>query len=48
MSKEDIVADLATVPFGVVEPHITKFDTNGQDLKAVLRDILLSEDFVSF
>ena len=48
MSKEDIVTDLATVPFGVVEPHVTKYDTNGQDLKAVLRDIFMSEDFVSF
>lgn len=48
MSKEDIVTDLATVPFGVVEKHITKFDNDGQNLKEVLRGILLSEDFVSF
>ncbi|MFO0555850.1 MAG: DUF1549 domain-containing protein [Polyangiaceae bacterium] len=48
MSKEDIVTDLATVPYSVVEPHIIKFDSNGQNLKAVLRDIVLSDDFVSF
>ncbi len=48
LSKEDIVTDLATVPFGVVQPHIDEFDNNGQDLKAVLRGIFLSEDFVSF
>ncbi|NUP09626.1 MAG: DUF1588 domain-containing protein [Polyangiaceae bacterium] len=48
LSKEDIVVDLATVPYGVVEPHVTEFDTNGQDLKQVLRGIFLSEDFVSF
>lgn len=48
MSKEDIITDLATVPFSVVEKHVNKYDGNGQDLKAVLRDILLSDDFVSF
>lgn len=48
MSKEDIVADLATLPYGVIEPHVIDFDTNGQDLKTVLRDIFMSEDFVSF
>jgi len=48
MSKEDIVADLATVPFGVVEKRVNQYDANGQDLKAVLRDMFLSDDFVSF
>jgi hypothetical protein len=48
LSKEDIVTDLATVPFGVIEKHVNEYDSNGQDMKAVLRDIFLSEDFVSF
>lgn len=48
MSKEDIVTDLATVPFGVIEPFVTEFDGNGQDLKTVLRSMFMSEDFVSF
>ncbi len=46
-SKEDIVTDLATVPFKVAEPHIDAFDEAG-DLKQTLRGIFLSEDFVSF
>ncbi|MBK8936501.1 MAG: hypothetical protein IPM79_02330 [Polyangiaceae bacterium] len=48
MSKEDVVKDLATVPFGVVRPHITKFQTGSQNLKATLRAILTSADFVRF
>ena len=47
LSKEDIVTDLATVPYKVAAPHIEKFDQS-RDLKATMRDIFLSEDFVSF
>ena len=47
MSKEDIVTDLATVPYGVLEPHVVQFDAEG-DLKATLRSIMTSKDFVSF
>jgi hypothetical protein len=47
MSKEDIVTDLATVPYAVVEPMVLDFDQN-RDLKKVLRSIMTSEDFVSF
>lgn len=47
LSKEDIVTDLATVPFKVAEPHVVAFDEAG-DLKQTLRGIFLSEDFVSF
>jgi hypothetical protein len=45
--KEDIVRDLATVPFKVVEPHVLELDQT-RDLKATLRGIFVSEDFVSF
>jgi hypothetical protein len=45
--KEDIVSDLATVPFKVVEPHVLELDQS-RDLKATLRGIFASEDFVSF
>jgi len=48
MSKEDIVADLATVPYGVIEPYVDEYDSNGQDLKQVIRAIVTSDDFVSF
>lgn len=48
MSKEDIVTDLATVPYGVISPYVDEFDSNGQDMKKVLRSMLTSEDFVSF
>ncbi len=48
MSKEDIVADLATVPVTVLEPHIASFAQGGFDLKATLRDMMLSDDFTKF
>jgi hypothetical protein len=47
LSKEDIVSDLATVPYGVIEPHVVQLDAEG-DLKAALRSIMVSKDFVSF
>lgn len=48
MSKEDIVSDLATVPFEVIEPFIKEFNANGMNLKEVLRSIVTSDDFVRF
>lgn len=48
MSKEDIVNDLATVPYEVLDPYRAEFNENGQDLKATLRKMLVSGDFVSF
>ncbi len=48
MSKEDIIADLATVPLSVIEPHIASFTQSGYDLKATLREIMLSDDFTKF
>jgi hypothetical protein len=47
MSKEDIITDLATVPYGVIEPYVLDFDVD-RDLKKTLRSIMTSEDFVSF
>lgn len=48
MSKEDIVSDLATVPTEVIQPYLDEFSGNGMNLKATLRAILLSDDFVKF
>lgn len=48
MSKEDIVSDLATVPTDVLEKYITEFDSNGQNLKGILRSIMKGPDFVRF
>ncbi len=48
MSKEDIVSDLATVPTEVLQPYLDEFNGNGMNLKATLRAILLSDDFVKF
>ncbi|MEM6787296.1 MAG: DUF1549 domain-containing protein [Myxococcota bacterium] len=48
MSKEDIVSGLAVVPAEVVGPYVTELLNNGGDMRAVLRAMLLSEDFVSF
>lgn len=48
MSKEDIVSDLATVPTEVIQPYLDEFNGSGMNLKATLRAILLSDDFVKF
>ncbi|HMY15244.1 MAG TPA: DUF1549 domain-containing protein [Polyangium sp.] len=48
MSKEDIVSDLATVPAEVIQPYLDEFNGNGMNLKATLRAILVSDDFVKF
>lgn len=48
MSKEDIVADLATVPYSVLEPYVTGFESSDYNLKETLRTMMKSEDFVKF
>ena len=48
MSKEDVIADLATVPFEVVEPFYDEFYDNSFDVKETLKSIMKSEDFVRF
>lgn len=48
MSKEDIVAGLATVPAEVIEPYMNALNDNGGDMKAALKMMFKSEDFVSF
>jgi hypothetical protein len=47
LSKEDIITDLATVPYAVIEPYVLDFDVD-RDLKKTLRSIMTSDDFVSF
>jgi hypothetical protein len=48
MSKEDIVAGLATVPAEVIDTYMTELSDNGGDLKEALKMMFKSEDFVSF
>jgi hypothetical protein len=48
LSKEDIIADLATVPVNVIDPFVNELTTNGGDMKKTLRAMMVSEDFVSF
>ncbi len=48
MSKEDVVNDLATVPPTVIAPYMTSFTSNGMNLKATLKAMLLSDDFTKF
>jgi len=48
MSKEDIVAGLATVPADVINPYMNALNDNGGDMKAALKMMFKSEDFVSF
>jgi hypothetical protein len=48
MSKEDIVADLATVPPTVLDSYVSEFQGNGENLKKTLRSMFASDDFVRF
>jgi len=48
MSKEDIVADLATVPREVLAPYIEVVGAPGMSLRAALRSMFLSDDFIRF
>lgn len=47
-SKQDVVTDLATVPPVVLKKYTTAFKQNNYDLKATLRSIMTSDDFVRF
>jgi len=48
MSKEDIVNDLATVPYEVLDEYMITYYQNGMNLKATLRAIFTSADFVRY
>ncbi len=47
-SKGDPVYDQAEVPQGVLEPHLQTFVAEGFNLRATIRAILLSDDFLRF
>jgi hypothetical protein len=48
MSRGDIVNDLATIPPVVTDPLLADFKANGMKLKAVIRSVFTSDDFVKF
>jgi len=48
MSKEDIVSGLAVVPDEVIGVYVSELIENGGNMRAVLKAMLMSEDFVSF
>jgi hypothetical protein len=48
MSKEDIVTDLSTVPTEVLQRYQDEFNASDQNLKATLRKMFVSDDFVRF
>jgi hypothetical protein len=48
MSRGDIVDNETPVPDTVVASHVSFFEANNHNLKLTLREILLSDDFVSF
>lgn len=48
MSRGDIVVNETPVPDVVVADYVTFFESNNHNLKLTLREILLSDDFVSF
>lgn len=48
MSKEDIVNDLATVPYEVLDEYMITYYQNGLNLKTTLKAIFSSADFVRF
>ena len=48
MSKEDVISDLAVVPFEVIEPFYNEFFDSGFDVKETLRAMMKSDDFVRF
>jgi hypothetical protein len=48
MSKEDIVTDLATVPYDVLDEYMITYYQSGMNLKATLRAMFASADFVRF
>ncbi len=48
MSKEDVVNDLATVPYEVLDEYMIEYFQNGMNLKATLRSMFTSADFVRY
>lgn len=48
MSKGDIVIDAADVPDSIVNLYLTQFKASGYDLREVLREMIVSPDFVRF
>jgi hypothetical protein len=48
MSKTDIVNDLSLVPNSVIAPIEQQFTSSGYKMKAVLKSIFTSDDFVKF
>jgi hypothetical protein len=48
MSRGDIVGDLATIPPVVTDPFMKDFADSGYKLKAVIRNIFTSDDYVRF
>jgi hypothetical protein len=48
MSKEDIVNDLATVPYEVLDEYMITYYQNSMNLKATLRALFTSADFIRY
>jgi len=48
MDRGDVVNDVATVPNVVTDPFVQDFQTNGLKIKALLKEIYTSDDFVKF
>lgn len=48
MSKEDVVDSLATVPYEVLDEYMLTYFQSGANLKATLKAIFTSADFVRF
>jgi hypothetical protein len=48
LSRGDVVNDGATVPATVIADQVTAFNANGLKLKAVIRSVFTSADFVQF
>ena len=48
MSKEDVVNDLSTVPYEVLDEYMITYYQDGMNLKSTLRAIFTNADFVRF
>ncbi|MFO0592004.1 MAG: DUF1549 domain-containing protein [Polyangiaceae bacterium] len=48
MSKEDVVNDLATVPYEVMDEYMIDYYQSGMNLKATLRAMFTGADFIRF
>ncbi len=47
-SRGDVVNDGATVPDSVTDSYLSDFTTNGMKVKALIREVFTSDDFVQF